>query len=51
MRLNEFRNNFLLPEEMEWPNILSNGVDTSNKTDYGIPLPPALKVEKKSTTD
>lgn len=24
-RLNEMRNNFILPEEMEFPNILSNG--------------------------
>ncbi|KAL4750641.1 hypothetical protein BDW72DRAFT_213262 [Aspergillus terricola var. indicus] len=34
MRLNEFRNSFVLPEDMEWPNILSNGSDLSNKTDY-----------------
>ncbi|KAL2827319.1 FMN-dependent dehydrogenase [Aspergillus cavernicola] len=34
MRLNEYRNSFILPEDMEWPNILSNGSDTSNKTDY-----------------
>ncbi|KAL4802441.1 FMN-dependent dehydrogenase [Aspergillus unguis] len=34
MRLNEFRNSFLLPDDMEWPNILSNGSDLSNKTDY-----------------
>ena len=26
-RLNEMRNNFILPEEMEFPNILSNGKD------------------------
>ncbi|KAI9370257.1 FMN-dependent dehydrogenase [Aspergillus egyptiacus] len=34
MRLNEYRNRFVLPGDMEWPNILSNGSDTSNKTDY-----------------
>ncbi|KAL4987455.1 FMN-dependent dehydrogenase [Aspergillus falconensis] len=42
MRLNEFRNSFLLPEDMEWPNILSNGSDLSNKTDYD----PSLDWEK-----
>jgi len=26
-RLNEMRNNFILPEDMEFPNILSNGKD------------------------
>ncbi len=35
MRLNEMRNNFFLPEDMEWPNILSNGSDDSDKTNYG----------------
>lgn len=34
-RLNEYRNNYQLPEDMEWPNILSNGGDTSNRTEYG----------------
>lgn len=24
-RLNEYRNNFVLPEGMEWPNLLSDG--------------------------
>ncbi|PLB42156.1 alpha-hydroxy acid oxidase [Aspergillus candidus] len=33
-RLNEYRNNYQLPEDMEWPNILSNGGDTSNRTEY-----------------
>ncbi|KAL4863613.1 hypothetical protein BDV12DRAFT_201929 [Aspergillus spectabilis] len=34
MRLNEYRNSFLLPEDMEWPNILTNGSDTSDKVGY-----------------
>ncbi|KAL4786869.1 FMN-dependent dehydrogenase [Aspergillus varians] len=34
MRLNEFRNSFSLPEDMEWPNVLSNGSSESNTTDY-----------------
>ncbi|KAE8372034.1 FMN-dependent dehydrogenase [Aspergillus bertholletiae] len=33
-RLNEYRNNYTLPEDMSWPNILSHGKDTSNRTDY-----------------
>ncbi|GAB1204658.1 hypothetical protein APSETT445_003321 [Aspergillus pseudonomiae] len=33
-RLNEYRNNYTLPEDMSWPNILSHGLDTSNRTDY-----------------
>ncbi|KAF7596368.1 hypothetical protein BBP40_002112 [Aspergillus hancockii] len=33
-RLNEYRNNYTLPEDMAWPNILSNGADHSNRTDY-----------------
>ncbi|CRG83249.1 aldehyde dehydrogenase ALDH [Talaromyces islandicus] len=33
-RLNEYRHNYTLPEDMEWPNILSNGSDTSNRTEY-----------------
>ncbi|KAL5356578.1 FMN-dependent dehydrogenase [Aspergillus floccosus] len=33
-RLNEYRNNYELPKDMSWPNILSNGSDTSNRTDY-----------------
>ncbi|OJJ99657.1 hypothetical protein ASPACDRAFT_52330 [Aspergillus aculeatus ATCC 16872] len=33
-RLNEHRNNYTLPEDMEWPNILSCGSDTSNRTEY-----------------
>jgi (S)-2-hydroxy-acid oxidase len=34
-RLNEYRNNYTLPEDMTWPNILSHGKDTSNRTNYG----------------
>ena len=34
-RLNEYRNNYQLPEDMSWPNILSCGKDTSNRTEYG----------------
>jgi (S)-2-hydroxy-acid oxidase len=34
-RLNEYRNNYQLPEDMQWPNILSDGKDTSDRTDYG----------------
>lgn len=26
-RLNEYRNNFVLPEDMAWPNLLSDGKD------------------------
>ncbi|KAH2910560.1 hypothetical protein V6000_009075 [Aspergillus fumigatus] len=33
-RLNEYRNSYTLPEDMNWPNILSCGADTSNRTDY-----------------
>ncbi|KAB8228190.1 alpha-hydroxy acid oxidase [Aspergillus alliaceus] len=33
-RLNEYRNNYTLPEDMSWPNILSHGKDTSSRTDY-----------------
>ncbi|KAM0099315.1 hypothetical protein ACP6JE_006122 [Aspergillus fumigatus] len=29
-RLNEYRNSYTLPEDMNWPNILSCGADTSN---------------------
>ncbi|KAL1885827.1 hypothetical protein Plec18167_001323 [Paecilomyces lecythidis] len=35
IRLNEYRNNYTLPADMEWPNILSHGSDTSRHTDYG----------------
>lgn len=38
MRLNELRNNFFLPEDMEWPNILSNGSDNTDKTNYGTSI-------------
>jgi hypothetical protein len=51
MRLNEFRNSFLLPEDMEWPNILSNGADTSNKTDYGEPPPSELNTLMAKLTE
>ncbi|OOQ83227.1 Peroxisomal (S)-2-hydroxy-acid oxidase GLO5 [Penicillium brasilianum] len=33
-RLNEYRNEFRIPEDMEYPNILSSGGDTSDRTDY-----------------
>lgn len=35
-RLNEYRNEFRIPDDMEYPNILSSGADTSDRTDYGI---------------
>lgn len=34
-RLNEYRNDYTLPEDMQWPNILSSGSDHSDRTDYG----------------
>ena len=34
-RLNEYRNDYQLPEDLSWPNILSHGSDKSNRTDYG----------------
>ena len=34
-RLNEYRNDYQLPEDLSWPNILSHGRDYSNRTDYG----------------
>lgn len=34
-RLNEYRNEYKLPEDMSWPNILSHGSDTSSRTEYG----------------
>ncbi|KAJ5408746.1 hypothetical protein N7509_002629 [Penicillium cosmopolitanum] len=33
-RLNEYRNDYTLPESMQWPNILSSGSDHSDRTDY-----------------
>ncbi|KAJ5172509.1 hypothetical protein N7492_005102 [Penicillium capsulatum] len=33
-RLNEYRNEFRIPEDMSYPNILSSGADTSDRTDY-----------------
>lgn len=35
-RLNEYRNEFRIPEDMTYPNILSSGADTSDRTDYGM---------------
>jgi isopentenyl diphosphate isomerase/L-lactate dehydrogenase-like FMN-dependent dehydrogenase len=34
-RLNEYRNEFRIPEDMEYPNILSSGADVSDRTNYG----------------
>jgi hypothetical protein len=34
-RLNEYRHEYRIPEDMSWPNILSHGGDTSDRTDYG----------------
>lgn len=34
-RLNEYRNDFRIPPDMAYPNILSNGADRSSRTDYG----------------
>lgn len=34
-RLNEYRNDFRIPADMEYPNILSGGSDMSDRTDYG----------------
>lgn len=34
-RLNEYRNDYQLPEDLSWPNILSHGNDKSNRTEYG----------------
>ncbi|KAJ5281635.1 hypothetical protein N7478_007007 [Penicillium angulare] len=33
-RINEYRNEFRIPEDMAYPNILSSGADTSDRTDY-----------------
>lgn len=49
-RLNEYRNNFILPEDMEWPNLLLTGKEqleeeTSNEPqgfDYGKQLLPPV---------
>ncbi|KAJ6031309.1 hypothetical protein N7540_002041 [Penicillium herquei] len=35
MRLNEHRNDFRIPDDMTYPNILSSGADSSDRTDYG----------------
>lgn len=35
-RLNEYRNEYTIPEDMSWPNILSHGADHSDRTDYGM---------------
>ncbi|KAJ5105511.1 peroxisomal (S)-2-hydroxy-acid oxidase GLO5, partial [Penicillium alfredii] len=37
-RLHEYRNEFRIPEDMPWPNILSHGSDTSVRTDYDASL-------------
>ena len=34
-RLNEYRNDFRIPADMSYPNILSVGSDKSPRTDYG----------------
>ncbi|KAJ5666116.1 FMN-dependent dehydrogenase family protein [Penicillium maclennaniae] len=34
-RLNEYRNEFRIPEDMEYPDILSSGTDVLDRTDYG----------------
>lgn len=34
-RLNEYRNDFRIPADMSYPNILSSGSDQSSRTDYG----------------
>ncbi|KAJ5227158.1 uncharacterized protein N7469_007164 [Penicillium citrinum] len=41
-RLNEYRNDYTLPADMQWPNILSSGSDHSDRTDYD----PSLDWEK-----
>ena len=35
-RLNEYRNDFRIPADMSYPNILSSGSDMSSRTDYGM---------------
>lgn len=35
-RLNEYRNEFRIPEDMSYPNILSSGADVSDRTNYGM---------------
>ena len=35
-RLNEYRHEYTIPEDMSWPNILSHGGDHSDRTDYGM---------------
>lgn len=34
-RLNEYRNDFRIPPDMSYPNILSSGRDMSSRTEYG----------------
>ncbi|KGO40213.1 Aldolase-type TIM barrel [Penicillium expansum] len=33
-RINEYRNEYTIPDDMSWPNILSHGADHSNRTEY-----------------
>ena len=42
-RLNEYRNDYQLPEDLSWPNILSHGRDHSNRTDYGMQILSAFR--------
>lgn len=35
-RINEYRNEYTIPDDISWPNILSHGADHSNRTDYGM---------------
>lgn len=35
-RINEYRNEYTIPDDMSWPNILSHGADHSNRTEYGM---------------
>lgn len=35
-RINEYRNEYTIPDDMSWPNILSHGADHSDRTDYGM---------------
>lgn len=35
-RINEYRNEYTIPDDMSWPNILSHGGDHSDRTEYGM---------------
>ncbi|KAJ5113293.1 hypothetical protein N7456_001827 [Penicillium angulare] len=37
-RINEYRHEFRIPEDMAYPNILSSGADTSDRTNYDATL-------------